>query len=148
MYENGREVFRLPPSSVGAELPAAAGVVQASSVQPEKVLEISASAAESDLIRRIEPEYPEEARLTGIQGPVVLEVRIRPDGTVEQLRILSGEPVLANAAMMAVKQWQFKPRPVNGQPTAMQTTITLNFRLPSSGGASEGGVQLSGSSAN
>jgi TonB family protein len=131
VYENGREVFRLPPSSEGAELAAETGVVRASSVQPEKVLELSARAAESGLIYRVEPEYPEEARAEGIQGAVVLEVRIGSDGSVEQVRVVSGQPVLANAALAAVKQWRFKPRQVNGQAAEMQTTITLNFRLPS-----------------
>jgi TonB family protein len=131
IYENGREVYRMPPSSGEGEGAPAAGVVQASSVQPEKVLELSASAAESGLTHRVEPEYPEEARLQGIQGAVVLEVHIRADGSVEQLKVLSGEAVLADAAMTAVRQWRFKPRQVNGQPAEMQTTITLNFRLPS-----------------
>lgn len=131
VYEKGREVFHLPPSSEAAEAPADTAVVQASSVQPEKVLELSASAAESGLIHRVEPEYPEEARTEGIQGAVVLEVHIGSDGSVEQVKVVSGQPVLANAAMAAVKQWRFKPHQVNGQAAEMQTTITLNFRLPS-----------------
>lgn len=131
VYENGKEVFRLPPSAAGAELPAETGMVQASSVQQEKVLELSASAAESGLIHRVEPQYPEEARAQGIQGAVVLEVHIGSDGSVAQVKVVSGQPVLANAAMSAVKQWRFKPRQVNGQAAEMQTTITLNFRLPS-----------------
>lgn len=110
---------------------AGTGVVPASSVQPEKVLELSASAAEAGLIQRVEPEYPEEARLGGIQGAVVLEVHIRHDGSVEQVNVVSGQPVLANAATAAVKRWRFKPREIDGQPAEMQTTITLNFRLPS-----------------
>ena len=113
------------------EVAPATGVVQASSVQPERVLELSSRAAESSLTHRVEPEYPEEARLQGIQGAVVLEVHIRADGSVEQLKVVSGEPVLADAAMTAVRQWRFKPRLVNGERAEMQTTITLNFRLPS-----------------
>jgi TonB family protein len=131
MYENGREVFRMPPSSGGEETPTETGVVQAASVQAENVLELSASAAESGLIHRVEPEYPEAARLQGIQGSVVLEVQIHPDGTVEELKIVSGQPLLADAAIAAVKQWRFRPRQMNGQPATMQTTVTLNFRLPS-----------------
>ncbi len=131
VYQNGREVFHLSPSSEAAEVPADTAVVQASSVQPEKVVELSASAAESGLIHRVEPEYPEEARTEGIQGAVVLEVHIGSDGSVEQVKVVSGQPVLANAAMTAVKQWRFKPHQVNGLAAEMQTTITLNFRLPS-----------------
>jgi TonB family protein len=135
VYENGREVFRIPPLPEAApekrDLPAETGLVQASSVQPEKVLALSPSAAESGVIYRVEPEYPEEARLAGIQGSVVLDVHIRPDGYVEQVEVVSGEAVLASAATAAVKQWRFKPRQVSGQPGQMQTTVTLNFRLPS-----------------
>lgn len=119
------------PSPEAAEHPAGNGVVEASSVQSEKVLELSSSAAESGLLYRVEPEYPEEARAQGIQGSVVLEVHILRDGTVEQVNAASGPPILADAAMAAVKQWRFKPRQVSGQRVEMQTTITLNFRLPS-----------------
>jgi TonB family protein len=130
VYENGREVFRLPPSSPDAEAPGIS-IEKAAAVQPQSIVEIPSSTAESNLIHRVEPEYPEEARLGGIQGQVVLKVHISPDGSVQQCKLMSGEPVLANAAMTAVKQWRFKPHRVKGKPAEMQTTITLNFRLPS-----------------
>lgn len=85
---------------------------------------------EGSLLRRVELEYPADARQQKIQGTVVLDVKIGGDGAVQDLKILSGPPELADAAMNAVKQWRFKPRRVNGQPTPMQTTVTLNFRLP------------------
>ena len=130
VYENGKEVFRLPASTPEADAPGTS-VEKAASLQPNNIVELPASAAEANLIHRVEPEYPEDARLGGIQGPVVLEVRIRPDGSVAQCNLVSGEPVLANAAITAVKQWRFKSHRVKGQPAEMQTTITLNFRLPS-----------------
>jgi TonB family protein len=131
VYENGKEVFHALPSSQEAGSAPRRSAVQTSSAQLQDVLELSPSAAESSLIYRVEPEYPEDARVEGLQGAVVLEVHIRPEGSVEQINVISGEPVLANAAMAAVKQWRFKPRQVNGQAAEMQTTITLNFRLPS-----------------
>jgi TonB family protein len=136
VYDNGREVFRMPPASRDAKGPTDTSVpdeslVQSPEVQSLAVLELPAKAAESDLIFRIEPEYPEDARRQGIQGAVVLEVHIRPDGSVGQMTVVSGEPVLADAAMAAVQQWRFKPRQVNGKPVEMQTTVTLKFRLPS-----------------
>ena len=131
VYENGREVFRISPSSAESEHPEETGVVQASTIQTDQILELPSNAAESGLAHRVEPEYPEEARLQGIQGAVVLEVRIQPDGAVEHVRVLSGEPILADAAVKAVKQWQFKSRLIKGARAEMQTTITLNFRLPS-----------------
>jgi periplasmic protein TonB len=60
----------------------------------------------------------------------VLEVRIGRDGAVQNVKLVSGQPSLANAATAAVKQWRFRPQMVQGQPVEMQTRITLNFRLP------------------
>jgi len=59
-----------------------------------------------------------------------LDVRIGRDGTVQQATILSGQRLLAEAAISAVKQWEFRPRMVKGQAVEMQTRVTLNFRLP------------------
>jgi len=132
VFENGKEVFRMPPSQGQGEPPATAQetVERASSVAPEKVVDLSPAAAQDSLIHRVEPDYPEQARDAQVQGAVVLDVRIGQDGTVQDLKLVSGEPLLADAAMAAVRQWRFKPRSVNGEPVEMQTHVTLNFRLP------------------
>ena len=132
IYENGKEVFRMTPSGQ-VESPApeqGAGIQRASSVDPEGVVELSPTAAESSLLHRVEPDYPEEARSQQVQGPVVLDAHIGADGTVQDLKVVSGHSLLAQAAIDAVKQWRFKPRLADGRPVEMQTTITLNFRLP------------------
>jgi len=113
--ENGKEVFRLMPSSSGSL---------------GKVVELSPSAAEDSLISRVEPEYPDEARQQNIQGAVVLQVHITADGRVQDMQLVSGPPQLVQASVDAVKQWRFKPRLVQGRPAEMQTQVTLNFRLP------------------
>jgi len=129
VFENGKEVFRLPaevPANARAENPAGRnGVQRASSVEA-----ITPQAAGS-VLERVEPQYPEQARQQKIQGPVVLEVHIGRDGAVEEVKLVSGQPVLADAAMAAVKQWRFKPRVEQGKAVEMQTMVTLNFRLPS-----------------
>jgi TonB family protein len=127
VYENGKEVFRLLPSEEveGGE------VQRASAVEPAGTVELSPDAAEGSLLHRVEPEYPEEARQQRIQGAVVLNVRIGRDGAIQDVKLVSGQAVLANAAIAAVKQWRFKPRMVNGKPVPMQTKVTLNFRVPS-----------------
>ena len=81
-------------------------------------------------MRRVEPDYPQAARQQGIQGQVVLEVRIAASGEVQDLEVISGSPLLTRAAMDAVKQWRFKPRAADGHPVEMQTRVTLSFRLP------------------
>ena len=149
--ENGKEVFRAVPKIAHPENdhpnsdhpnngrptndhPAAAdhalGVNRASSIEPEGVMELSPSAAENDLLQRVEPDYPEAAREQNIQGTVVLQVHIAADGGVQDVQVISGPAVLAEASSDAVKQWKFKPRMVKGSPVEMQTTITLKFRLP------------------
>jgi TonB family protein len=137
VFENGKEVFRMPSTPGAAEGLNRTGkseMQRASSFESDvpggKVMELTPAAAEDSLIHRVEPEYPEQARQKQIQGAVVLEARIHPDGTIESLKVTSGQPLLADAAMAAVKQWRFRQHQINGKPAEMQTTITLNFRLP------------------
>jgi TonB family protein len=133
VYENGREVFRLPVAKGSAESPDSArrsGVQTASSVESAGTMELPAAAAENGVLYRVEPDYPEEALRQGVQGAVVLEVHINPDGAVQELKLVSGPPLLAQAAVDAVKQWRFKPHLVKGHLVEMQTVVTLNFRLP------------------
>jgi TonB family protein len=143
VYENGKEVFRMPPtvelggatnatSTHGTDASSAEGthVQRASAVEPSGALEVSPEVAEGSLLHRVEPDYPEEARRQQIQGPVVLDVRTGRDGAVQEVKLVSGQRLLAEAAMAAVKQWRFGPRMAKGQPVEMQTKVTLNFRLP------------------
>jgi TonB family protein len=135
IYENGKEVFRMLPSGeVKAASTKGTGVQsemqRASATEPAEIVTLSPEAAESSLLHRVEPEYPEEARQQGVQGAVVLEVRLGRDGAVQEVKLLSGQRLLAEAAVAAVQQWRFKPLLVKGQPVEAQTTVTLNFKLP------------------
>jgi len=138
VYENGKEIFRLPPTKDGeatevtqtTESGAPGEVQRASALEPAGMVELAPEVAEGSLLHRVEPEYPEAARQQRMQGAVVLEVRIGRDGDIQDVKLVSGEPLLANAAIAAVKQWRFKPRVVKGQPVEMQTRITFNFRMP------------------
>ncbi|MFZ1009125.1 MAG: TonB family protein [Candidatus Sulfotelmatobacter sp.] len=135
VYENGREVFHMPPARGPAEPhhPAEGWVQPASSLEPADTMELSAAAAESGPVHRVEPDYPEGARRQGVQGAVVLEVHINSDGAVQDMKLISGPSLLAQAATDAVRQWKFKPHMVNGHRAEMQTVVTLNFRLPQQG---------------
>jgi TonB family protein len=133
VYENGKEVFRMPPSGEGkaASTKGTGGqseMQRASATEPE-IVTLSPEAAESSLLHRVEPEYPDEARQQGMQGAVVLHVRIDRDGAIQEVKLVSGQRPLAEAAIEAVKQWRFKPQTVNGNLVEMETTITLTFRL-------------------
>ena len=84
------------------------------------------------LVRGVNPDYPAEAIPQKLRGPVVLQVTIGRDGSVEDLKILRGYFVLGKAAIAAVKQWQFKPYTMNGKAARTQTVITVNFDSPRS----------------
>jgi periplasmic protein TonB len=81
------------------------------------------------LIRRAEPIYPPLARSARVQGPVVLFATISPAGVIENLRVMSGHPLLVSAAIDAVKQWRYRPYILNGEPIEVETEITVNFVL-------------------
>ena len=141
VYENGKEVFRQSPvqsegdgdetgqKQAGSSAQQGSGMQRASSVEPERI-EIPPTAAENSVLHRVEPEYPEDARQMQLQGAVVLDVQIRQDGSVQGITLVSGQPLLVQAAKDAVQQWRFKPHNVNGHAASMETRITLNFRLP------------------
>jgi protein TonB len=80
-------------------------------------------------IKDVKPAYPAEARAAGQQGIVILEVTIAPDGRVYDARILRSIPELDAAAVEAVKQWEFTPTLLNGQPVPVIMSVTVAFSL-------------------
>ncbi len=79
------------------------------------------------LLRRVQPVYPDAARLMRLSGEVRLRAIIATDGSVRELTLLSGNPLLAQAAMAAVREWRYRPTLLNGQAVAVETYITVNF---------------------
>lgn len=92
-------------------------------------VKVPSSVMERNLLHRVEPIYPDDALRAKQQGLVVLDGVIGSDGAVKELRTVSGSDVLARAAIDAVKWWRFQPYLVNGQPTEVETTIEIDFRL-------------------
>ena len=78
-------------------------------------------------ISQIQPIYPADAKATHVQGVVVLHAIISKTGTIENLQVISGPPMLTGSAMDAVKRWRYKPYLLNGEPTEVDTTINVNF---------------------
>ena len=72
------------------------------------------------------PAYPDIARMARVQGIVIIEAVIAPDGTVEQARVLRSKPLLDEAALAAVRGWEYTPTLLNGRPTAVIMTVTVN----------------------
>jgi TonB family protein len=81
------------------------------------------------LTHEVRPEYPEAARQASQQGKVVIDAVVSATGEVAQTKIVSGDPVFANAACDAVRWWRYEPYLVNGQAVPVETTITVDFRL-------------------
>ena len=84
---------------------------------------------EGSLIRKVQPVYPPLAKTARIQGSVVLFAIISRAGTIDNLRVLSGPPMLVPSAMDAVRQWQYRPYILNHEPIEVETQITVNFIL-------------------
>jgi periplasmic protein TonB len=84
--------------------------------------------SEAQLIKRVDPVYPRIAQLTGISGMVKLHAIIAKDGSIQSLSVISGHPMLAPAALEAVRQWQYRPYRLNGEAVEVETFITVNFR--------------------
>jgi len=84
---------------------------------------------EGNLIRRVQPVYPQLAKAGRIQGRVVLAAVISRAGTIEDLRVVEGHPMLVRAAIEAVSQWRYKPYILNNDPVEVETQITVNFSL-------------------
>lgn len=94
-----------------------------------KRVRVTSGVTEGLLIHKVMPEYPQAAKAARMQGTVVLGAIIGKDGTVKGLKVVSGPPILAQAAIAAVKEWRYKPYYLNGQPTEVDTTINVNFKL-------------------
>jgi TonB family protein len=93
-------------------------------------LKIDAKAADGKLLESPPVVYPEAARAAGIQGTVKLQVVIGKDGRVAEAMVISGNPLLAPAAIEAVNRRLYRSTLLNGQPVELVTEVELNFRLP------------------
>lgn len=96
---------------------------------PQKI-KVSQGVSQGLLVRSVPPVYPALARQMRLQGDVELFATIGKDGSITEVKALSGDSVLSRAAIEAVKQWKYKPYYLDDQPVAIQTQITVKFKLP------------------
>lgn len=94
-----------------------------------KRIRVPAPMTQANLVYDVAPKYPPEAGRARIEGTVVLFAVIGKDGTVQDVRVENGLPVLAQAAIEAVKQWRYRPYLLNGEPVEVDSQITINFTL-------------------
>src|SRR5882757_5349562 len=110
------------------------GIISSTPVAVPKVatpqrVRVSAGVTSGLKVRDVKPNYPPLARQARIQGTVVLHAVISKDGSIEGLTLVSGHPMLAPAAIDAVKQWRYKPYLLNGEPVEVDTEVQVNFTL-------------------
>jgi protein TonB len=108
-----------PPPPAKVETPAATRIQVGGQVQAAMIL------------NQVQPVYPRLASSARISGEVRLKAVISKDGRIEDLKLISGHPLLVQAAMDAVKQWTYKPTVLNGNPVEVDTEIDVNFALSS-----------------
>jgi TonB family protein len=121
-----------PAKSMAAPAPSAAAALGAATAAPETTdlagendaVILSSKGAERRLVHRVQPAYPPEVR--GVQGTVVLKTLVNESGAVEGVRLVEGNPALADPAISAVKQWRYKPYVRNGRTRAFQTVVLLD----------------------
>jgi protein TonB len=121
----------IPGGSAGGVI---GGILSSTHVDVPKVatpqrVRVSSGVSTGLLIRKVSPTYPQLAKQARIQGQVVLQAEISKDGTITNLQLISGHPMLAPAAIEAVKQWRYKPYLLNGEPVAVETQVIVNFSL-------------------
>jgi protein TonB len=90
---------------------------------------VSQGVTQGMVLHRVQPTYPPLARTARVQGSVVLAAVIGKDGTIQNLHVISGHPLLTQSALEAVKQWRYRPYILNGEPVEVDTQVTVNFTL-------------------
>jgi protein TonB len=95
---------------------------------PQRI-RVGGNVQAANLIKKVTPTYPPLARQARVQGTVRFTAIIGKDGTIQNLQLVSGHPLLVPAATEAVKQWLYKPTMLNGEPVEVITQIDVNFTL-------------------
>jgi protein TonB len=113
----------------GSERGPAIGAPPRPNANSSRPVRVSIGVMQGSLIHRVEPAYPAIAKTIHLGGEVDLRAIIRTDGSIGELTVLSGNPILAIAAQAAVREWRYKPTLLNGQPVEVETIITVNFVL-------------------
>jgi TonB family protein len=142
VYEKGKVIFRMKARQKTSESASADSVVEASSKTKMPTSEnsppkpaagsiwLSPAQAETRLLSRTEPQYPAQALADHRSGSVLLEVQVAEDGSVSDVKTVSGDPLLAGAAADAIRNWHYQPYRQHGRASQFQTDVTMRFSLP------------------
>ncbi len=97
--------------------------------QPKGAISVSPEKMQNQIVHKVNPVYPPEAKKARIQGRVILDAVIGKTGDMEQVKVVSGPKELQQSALDAVRQWTYKPYLMNGEPVEVRTTIDVNYTL-------------------
>jgi periplasmic protein TonB len=100
---------------------------------PRRAVRIGGGVSEANVIHRVQPLYPPLARTTRVEGTVEFTATISKGGTIENLQLVRGHPLLVNAAREAILQWRYRPTLLNGEPVEVITDIIVKFTLGQGG---------------
>jgi len=116
---------------IGGIISSSSNLASVPKLVPEtpKRIRISQGVTKGMRIFSPEPKYPQIAQMARVSGEVILAAIISRTGEIENLRVVSGHPLLAPAALEAVRQWRYRPFMLNDQPIEVETTVTVTFRL-------------------
>jgi TonB family protein len=120
----------IAPGDNGGSLPNLMGGQSDAPAPVLGMLTVSQGVSRGLLVKKAQPVYPASALQMHIEGTVELQATISKAGDISAVKIVSGDPRLARAAVDAVKQWKYKPYLLNGEPVEIQTQVTMNFKLP------------------
>jgi len=118
-----------PPPPPARPKPERARAISAEATPPSAPIRVGGAIQEPRKVRNVNPVYPREAVQARVQGVVILECTISPTGKVVEVKPLRGIPLLTEAAVEAVKQWEYTPTLLDGVPVPVIMTVTVNFKL-------------------
>ncbi len=122
------EPLSIPESAAGQS--PLSGVLSANASLPRLGAPASRGVSGGQLVQHVPPVYPIQARLRHLEGKVVLTAVIMEDGTVRDVKVVDGPPLLGQSAADAVKDWRYKPFELDGKPLKNEIRITVDFKLP------------------
>lgn len=120
-----------PPSGTGQSNPGpVTRVLSANASLPGFSDPASQVVSDGEVVHHVYPAYPTRAKMLRLEGRVILSALVLEDGSVGDLKVIDGNPTLAQSAINAVKQWRYRPFLFDGKPTKRETTVTIDFKLP------------------
>jgi TonB family protein len=128
-YAGSSEDFREKPVPMASFAADSSGTPRSSDGAPINKIRVSAGVAQGQLLHKVQPVYPPEAKRKRIQGTVLLRATIGKDGVMKEVRLISGPPELTEAAIGAVQQWRYRPYLLQGSPVEVETMVKITFHM-------------------